>query len=204
VYGKLLTPVKQRPSASLAIIAGGRGSRLGLQPKGLIRLGNTTIVEHLLAVSPVHCCLINSNEAEPYAFLGLPIVGDVMPHRGAPGGVLTALLMAPTEWVLIAGCDMPYVTRDVMERLVAAAGPAVDVVCCARGGRLEPLLGLYRRALWAEWLQRIAAAKPPALRALVQGMRCTVLPVDDDSLLTSVNTPADLLQLRRTARAATN
>lgn len=200
VYGNLLTPVKPGPDATLVIVAGGRGIRLGTVAKGLIRLGDSTIVEHLLGESPIPCAFINSNTAETYQGLGPPIVGDVVGGRGAPGGVVTALAMASSEWVLVLGCDMPNVTRAVMTQLLEARSPTCDVVCGERRGQLEPLLGVYRRSLVHQWAPRVfegSAQNVPGLRALLREARTTLVEVGDDSVFESVNTAADLRRIRR-------
>jgi molybdopterin-guanine dinucleotide biosynthesis protein A len=178
---------------TVAVLAGGKGRRLGGAPKGLIRFGGQTVMERILAALPDRAAtVVIANDPGPYASLGLPILGDVDPDRGAPGGVVTALAVSGTPWTLVVACDMPHVTRAAMETLLAARAPGVDVVCFERRGDLEPLLGVYRRTLLAPWAA--ALASNPSLRGLVRSARLATLHTPSDLLLDSLNTPRDLAE----------
>jgi molybdopterin-guanine dinucleotide biosynthesis protein A len=177
--------------ATVAILAGGVGRRLGGVAKGLIRIGNQTVIERTLEQLPARAAtLLIANAPGPYAFLGLPIVGDIEPGRGAPGGVVTALAASATPWTLVVACDMPGVTREAMEALLAARSRDVDAVCFERQGGLEPLLGVYRRTLLPGWAGALAGN--PSLRGLVRAARLAALPAPSEALLDSLNTPGDL------------
>jgi molybdenum cofactor guanylyltransferase len=202
VYGSHDTSVKGGPSPTVAIVAGGNGSRLGFRHKGLIPVGETTLIEQLLAEAPAGPRWVVTNSAEAYAFLDVPLVADLVPGRGAPGGVVTALCVAQTEWVVIAACDMPNVRSSEFLRLLEARTAEVDVVCFARAaatsrvepGRaepaFEPMLGVYRASLGRQWLpQLVTPGRAPSLRALVDASRLKTLEVFDDTVLDSLNTP---------------
>jgi len=181
----------QRQAPSVAILAGGHASRLAGVAKGLIRIGNQTVLERTLAALPDRAqTFLVANEPWPYAFLSLPIVGDVAPGRGVPGGVVTALAASATEWTLVVACDMPFVTREAMEALLARRRPGLEAVCFQRQGELEPLLGVYRRTLLARWAAALGGN--PSLRGLVRSAHLEALPAPTDDLLDSLNTPADL------------
>lgn len=185
-----MVPVKEGAALTFVVQAGGQGSRLGGVAKGLIRLGGERIVDRLLALGAEWPRWVVANAPAAYDDLGVPVVADVVPGRGAPGGVVTALAVADTEWVLTVACDMPFVTRAAIDALLAAAGPDVDVVCFERGGRLEPLLGLYRRALLADWAAKLDGQ--PSLQGLIRAARHRALTPDDPRVLDSLNTPEEL------------
>jgi molybdopterin-guanine dinucleotide biosynthesis protein A len=132
---------------------------------------------------------------EAYEFLDVPVVADLVPGRGAPGGVVTALCLAQTEWVLVMACDMPNVTGVEITRLLAARSDELDVVCFARAPSFEPLFGVYRASLGRAWLPRLS--DEPSLRALVDSVRVKALPIFDDSVLDSLNTPEQLAAWRQ-------
>jgi molybdopterin-guanine dinucleotide biosynthesis protein A len=172
------------------VLAGGRGQRLGGLTKGLLRVGGLTLVERVLLAAPPGPRFISANQAEPFDFLDLPVVADLEPGRGAPGGVVTGLAMAATEVVLVVACDMPNVTRQAIDQLLAAWSDEVDVVCFERRGALEPLLALYRRSLVHRWRPLLAAN--PSLRGLIRAVRVGLVQAEEEALLDSVNTSADL------------
>lgn len=189
------------PDVTLAVIAGGRGERLGGVAKGLLTVEGQPVLARVLALGPLMGdVLLVANVPAPYAGFGLRTLGDVYPGRGAPGGVHAALVGARTEWVLAVACDMPFVTEAAVRVLLEARAPEVDAVCFQVAGRLEPLLALYRARLAAPWGQALEAGQP-SLRALLEGGQARLLPeaalrAVDPSLraVVSVNTPEDLVR----------
>jgi molybdenum cofactor guanylyltransferase len=177
------------------IIAGGKGERLGGVAKGLLRVGETTVIERTLAQVPPGSQFINANQTEPYEFLGIPIVGDVLPNRGAPGGVVTALAVCPSQWVLALACDMPRLTAESLTRLSqeAAGNGEAEVVCFERAGDIEPLVAFYRRSLLHRWAG--ALESNPSLRGLIRSARLKALKCPDPRELDSVNTADDARRL---------
>ncbi|XXF78056.1 molybdenum cofactor guanylyltransferase [Myxococcaceae bacterium GXIMD 01537] len=186
---------------TLAVVAGGRGERLGGVAKGLLEVGGRTVLERLLELAPwlgFGDVLLVANDAAPYARFGLRTVADVFAGKGAPGGVHAALKHARTPWVLAVACDMPFVRPEAVRLLFEARGPEVDAVCFSVSGRWEPLLAVYRAALAGPW-GRVLQVEEPSLRALLSQSRTRVLPEDvlkqvdpEARSVVSVNTPEDL------------
>jgi molybdenum cofactor guanylyltransferase len=187
------------PDVTLGVIAGGRGERLGGVAKGLLEVEGRPVLARLLELGR-RCgdVLLVANEPGPYARFGVRTVADVVRGRGAPGGVHAALVGARTEWVLAVACDMPFVAPEAVRVLLGERGPEVDAVCFTVGGRVEPLLGLYRRTLADPWGEALKAEEP-SLRSLLSRCRTRLLPEEalravDAELrsVLSVNTPEDL------------
>jgi molybdopterin-guanine dinucleotide biosynthesis protein A len=189
VYGSHDTAVKSGSATTLVVLAGGRGIRLGGLAKGLIRLRNgETVVERLLRLAQGPA-FVSTNHPEWYERLEVPLVADVVPDKGAPGGVVTGLAVAPTEWVTIVACDMPFVTAQMLSMLHARRHAGVDVVCFTRGGQLEPLVAVYRRELCFDWAPRLDGN--PSLRELVSSVRLESVESDEPARLLSLNSPDD-------------
>lgn len=186
---------------TFAIIAGGRATRLGGVKKPRIRIGGTTIFERQAALARGFAgLLVNANERPDWPLpSGTIVVADAIRDCGAPGGVHAVLAAARTEWVLVVGGDMPFVSRAAVDRLMREKDDAVDGVCFEVGGRLEPLLGLYRSAMAAPWARLLG--RQPSFRELLSGFRARFLPegelrrVDPDlRSVVSLNEPADLVR----------
>jgi molybdopterin-guanine dinucleotide biosynthesis protein A len=91
--------------------------------------------------------IVTTNRPEDYRFLGLPLFPDLIPGRGALGGLYTALSSASCEAVAVVACDMPFASPLLLEaanRLLVREG--ADVVIPDSGSGLEPLHALYRPA----------------------------------------------------------
>ncbi len=178
---------------TLGLIAGGKGTRLGGVAKGLLEVNGRPALEWLLRLRPACAgALVGTDDAAQYARFGLPTVADVEPGRGAPGGVVSLLLAAPTPWVFVVACDMPFVDAAVLDALVAGVDDGVEVVVPSRAGRFEPLAALYRSRLGPPWRAQLAGN--PSLQRLIEGVphRAVVLP--DAAKLDSLNTPDDLVR----------
>jgi molybdopterin-guanine dinucleotide biosynthesis protein A len=96
---------------------------MGGTPKGLLRVGGEPIAARTIALflRRFGKAIVVANEPAPYAALGAPVIPDVLPGRGAPGGVHAALAAATTPWVFAAACDMPFLD----ERAIAFSRRAV-------------------------------------------------------------------------------
>lgn len=145
-----MTPL--RTDITGAILAGGRGRRLGGVDKGLVEFADRPLIEHALAaLAPqVRTLLISANRnRERYAVYGFPVVGDATGDYAGPlAGMLAAMQVARTEFVLTVPCDCPAPPRDLAARLHAAliehhadAGVAHD------GARVQPVFALIRCSL---------------------------------------------------------
>src|SRR5262249_20248792 len=122
------------------IQAGGRSARMGGQPKALIELGGRPIITRVLAaLAPaVDDVLLVTNTPELYAFLALPMVGDVYPDHGALGGIYSGVEAAAGQAALTVACDMPFLHPDVL-RLVASRAGEGGVVIPRTGSPLDAL-----------------------------------------------------------------
>ena len=140
------------------ILAGGAGSRLGGQDKGLVPLAGKPLIEHVLPRLQPHVAhvLISANRNQQtyrdYATAVLPDAPD-LPEEGGPFvGIATGLRAAPTPWVVVAPCDTPALPLDFVVRLAGAlrreAGPLVAVAVTE--GQRHPICMLLHRALSAD------------------------------------------------------
>jgi molybdopterin-guanine dinucleotide biosynthesis protein A len=107
-------------------------------------------------------------------------------------GVTQALALAGRRPVLVCAGDLPFVTPELIRRLVQAdPGSAPAVVACARGV-VQPLLGCYQpRAL----ALLAGAARAPNVGVLdtVAAIGPALLEADDPDELFDVDSPDDLL-----------
>lgn len=189
------------PEASLAILAGGAGTRLGTLPKGLLRLQGRTFLDRLLDLHPAFSeAYVVASDGAAYAGLGVKIVPDVIEGKGAPGGVHAALQHAKTEWVFVSGIDLPLLTVPVVAQLALQLDEASDVVCYSVAGRFEPLAAFYRRSLVEPLGEQVKA--DGSLQEFIASVRVKALNerelkrVDPGGqALINVNTPEDLARI---------
>jgi molybdopterin-guanine dinucleotide biosynthesis protein A len=132
---------------TLVIQAGGESRRMG-QDKGLSPFLGKTLVERVLD-RVAHLAgevLLTTNRPEGYLFLGLPLVEDAIPGRGALGGLYTALQAASQPLVAVVACDMPFASPQLLgfERDLLLEG-GYDAVIPRTVGGTEPFHAVYRK-----------------------------------------------------------
>ena len=116
-------PAAERVAA--VILAGGEGRRMGGADKGLLEYQGRPLIDWALtALAPqVDDVLISANRnLDTYAAYGHRVLPDTLP--GFPGplaGVLAALDVVRTDWLLVAPCDTPHLPADLAQRLLVAA-----------------------------------------------------------------------------------
>jgi molybdopterin-guanine dinucleotide biosynthesis protein A len=144
---------------------------MGGTPKGLLRTPTgETIVDRWRGTFDalgIPCVLVGAHDA--YASLGLASVDDEPPGIGPLGGLVALLVRAGTGAAIAVACDMPYVSRALVERLVRA--PSTQPVVAPRhDGRWEPLFARYDPPRVLPVARRRAAAGIRALQGLLNEM----------------------------------
>jgi len=181
------------------ILAGGRATRMGGADKGLLRLGNDTLLGHVIArLAPqVAGLALNANgDAARFASYELPVLSDpIEGYVGPLAGVLAGLDWAADQGashVVSAAADTPFFPCDLVPVLLEAAenSPAGLALAASPGGR-QPTFGLWPTALRDD----LRTALNAGLRKIVlwtDNHGGTVAKFPNDAAFFNVNTPDDL------------
>src|SRR5262249_10036880 len=102
-----------------AILAGGRGTRMGGRTKAFLSIEGRRIIDRQLEVlRPLFGEIwISANMKEPFAELGLPIVADAVADSGPLGGILAVLEATDAPRVFFVASDMPFILSDAVRLL---------------------------------------------------------------------------------------
>jgi molybdopterin-guanine dinucleotide biosynthesis protein A len=184
-------------SVSAAIMAGGKSTRMG-QDKAWIELDGEPLVARVAGVlaQVADEVIVVANDPR-YESLGLRVVRDRWPAGGALGGIATGVGAATYDTVLVAACDMPFLSAEVWRILLGHIGEA-DVVIPKIGGEYETLHALYSKACVPHMARSIAENR---LRVISFFEAVRVLAVEEPELravdptlraFTNVNTPEEL------------
>ena len=117
------------------------------QDKALMPFLGRTLLERVMKrVSSLGDDLfITTNHPSKYQGYGVPLFRDVMPGKGALGGLLTALSSAQNPFLVVVACDMPFVNRDLLALAVdRLQSHHVDVVIPHTKKGYEPFHAAYR------------------------------------------------------------
>ena len=151
----MMLPEKNNITA--VILAGGRGSRLGGQDKGMLELNGRPLIEYILdAVTPqVKTVIINANRNHQfYAGYGYPVVSDdIKNFQGPLAGFAAALSACTTNFIMTLPCDGPSVPADLAHRLCKAViDNEAEIAVAHDGQRLQPVYALMPCSLLASLL----------------------------------------------------
>lgn len=125
------------------VTAGGRSSRMG-RDKAWLELGGLTMIGRVIAAlsSVASKVSVIANSAD-YEELGLPLYRDSNESVGPLEAIRTALANSRGRRVILVGCDMPFVTPELLTYLLDAMGDHQAVVPESAARTLEPLCAVY-------------------------------------------------------------
>jgi molybdopterin-guanine dinucleotide biosynthesis protein A len=129
------------------ILAGGASSRMGTDKAALLLDGETFISRTSRTLGAVAKRVSVVSSHDDHIAFGLPVVRDLRAGAGALGGLHAALSACQARWALIVSCDLPFVTAQLLARLVSFASADFDAVAPLQpDGRPQPLCALYSTA----------------------------------------------------------
>ena len=127
----------------------------------------------------------------------LKIVRDITSGKGPLIGIYTGLCASAYPLSFVVACDMPFVRRALVERIIAMA-PGYDVVIPRRPQGLEPLHATYAQSCIGhiESLMKIGRYKIDSLLEMVKVRYLEeneIKSIDPEGVsFFNINTPADL------------
>jgi molybdopterin-guanine dinucleotide biosynthesis protein A len=186
------------------ILAGGRATRMGGGDKCLRAVAGRRLIDHVidrLAPQVAELALNANGDPARFAEFGLPVLADsVADHPGPLAGVLAGLDWAAARGapaIVTAAGDTPFLPRDLVARLVAAAGPEGLALAASPDaeGRVQrhPTFGLWPVALRED----LRAALAGGLRKIVlwtdaHGAGTAVFDSAPFDPFFNINTPEDV------------
>ena len=188
------------------ILAGGRGSRMGGVDKGLQAFGDAPMVAHAIRrLAPqVASLAINANRnLEEYGRFGLPVwPDDLTGFEGPLAGMQTGLARCPTEYLLTAPCDSPFLPADLALRLgdaLAAQDADLAVAVTGEGAtrQAHPVFCLLKVALLPE-LTAYLEGGGRKIDAWTKTLNAVAVRFDDEDAFRNINTMEELNRHMRT------
>lgn len=182
------------------ILTGGRSRRLGMDKATLTFAGRPLALRVAEVLQQFTSSLwLVTNYPVLHAVLGLPLLLDLYPGRGALGGLLTAMILTQADYFLLAPCDTPFLQPTFLAGLVAEIRHRQWLAVISQSSRgLEPLPGLYHRSLQPR-LEKQLRQGDLRLRQLLSGSQTRLLtPAEvqahdpEELSFFNLNTPEDL------------
>lgn len=183
------------------ILSGGGNRRMG-KNKAFLRIGGERLIDRTVRLFQAIFEQVIIVTASPLDYLDqkATIVTDILPEKGALGGLYTGLFFASTERVFVAACDMPFLDRAFLEYMIRQAAE-YDIVVPAPPDGLQPLHAIYsRRSLPV--IRSLLDRNRLQIKELYPSQRLLKIPPEvllsfdpEGRIFLNVNTPEDLRKL---------
>lgn len=198
---------------SIVIQAGGQSTRMGEDKALKPFLGRPLIQRVIDRLNPIADELIvTTNRPEQYSFLNLRLVPDLIPDRGALGGLYTALASATGDLVAVVACDMPFASSNLLQtasRLMVEE--EADVVIPESPEGLEPLHAVYRRITCVPAIEGAIAADKWKVISWFPEVKVRILKPDEIKVIDpsglcfwNLNTPEEFAEAEQRARPSSH
>lgn len=128
------------------ITAGGKSSRMG-RDKGLIEISGKPMILHIMEMlkkNNFFFSIIANSDA--YDKWSAPMVRDIIPGKGPMGALHTAFHYSDKKYILLLGCDSPFLPPAAIHRLIANTEVNFITVAKTRD-TIHPLQAIYPASL---------------------------------------------------------
>ena len=133
------------------ILSGGRSSRMQGEDKGLILLNDKPLISYVADVvnSKVVRLLISANRnIDAYQKYGEVISDELSDFQGPLAGIVKAMSVVSTPYLLVLPCDSPLVNEIVIDRLIQCmTDKDMDICVAGDGVRIHPTFALIKTSL---------------------------------------------------------
>jgi molybdopterin-guanine dinucleotide biosynthesis protein A len=189
------------------ILAGGFSTRFG-QDKGLVRLADKPLINHILdgiaGIIDERILVVSTKaQAENYARvvgLDVDVCVDEMEIHSPLVGALTGFKKVSGDYAILLSSDTPFVSRDVLSLMLALCVGKNAVIPRWPNGYTEPLQGIYQAQLSLKAAKNALKDGKLNMQSMIDKLRrvryisTLVLQQFDPELKTffNINTPLDL------------
>jgi len=183
---------------TLAVLAGGRGERMG-KPKSLLRIGDQPILSYLLERfawrGPTMLVTSPGREKPPGAERFDLEVIDPAEGMGPVRGLMTAFGNLKTEMMVVASVDMPLIAKEQLLWLMDKMQSKPDAWgLMIQREQAEPFPSIFRKSR-----AQSVCHNNKSMRSLTSTLGFAVLPAPENwptEIWTNLNAPADLTAFR--------
>ena len=165
---------------TLAILAGGKSSRMNYNNKALLSYKEKKFIEYIIEAGKDYKeIIIISNNLQEYKGFNLRVVEDIYKGNGPLSGIHSALINSTTDKVLCIACDMPLITKDTLN-IIGNYDREYDVLVPSVNERLQPLCGIYSKNIIPK-LEEAIKENNNKLQLLIKSFDLKVIEGDDKS-----------------------
>jgi molybdopterin-guanine dinucleotide biosynthesis protein A len=127
------------------ILSGGKSVRMG-ENKAFIEIDGVPIIHRIynLFKELFQEIIIVTNHKELFLNFNSKIYTDLLPNKGALGGLYTGLFFSNFSYSFCVACDMPFINKSLVQYLIKNIEDYDVIVPLAKDG-LQPLHAIYSK-----------------------------------------------------------
>lgn len=135
----------QKHEISIAILAGGKSSRMKGNDKGLMEFNSRSVLSRIIGLANEYSSdvfVIANNNIDSYRLIHEPVYSDILDDfQGPLSGIYTALNKSKNKKIIVLPCDGPFIKTEYFQRLISYdRKERIQVV--KTGNRLQPVYAL--------------------------------------------------------------
>ncbi len=185
---------------SAVILAGGKATRMGGNDKGLVEIKGQPLVKVISSQiqNQVSELLVNANRnLAIYRQLGFDVVEDgLSDYQGPLAGMLAALKVISTDWLITLPCDGPYVDTNYVQKMKTAVESDIPSIAVASDGdRLQPVYALIHKNLTPSLEAYLHSGERKIDRWYANVGFSEVVFSKPSNMFTNLNTPEELANI---------
>lgn len=141
------------------ILAGGKNRRIGTN-KAFLVVNGSRIIDRTVGIFKDIFAEVIIVTNDPLAYLGqnVTIVTDILPEKGALGGLYTGLFFASHSRAFVCACDMPFIDAKFIEYMIRQIG-SYDIVAPDAGDGWQPMHAIYDKKCLPEMKSQLDRGK---------------------------------------------
>lgn len=179
---------------TLAILAGGKSSRMNYNNKAFLSYKDKTFIEHIISCGKDYKeVIIVANDESLYKRFNLRIVKDLYIGNGPLCGIHSAIKNSSTDKVLCVACDMPLINENILNTLGNYKGD-YDVLVPKVDNRLQPLCSIYSKDI-LEDIECSLNKNENKLQKLITSLDYKIIEGFEAFEFSNINTPEEYKDL---------
>ncbi len=127
------------------ILSGGKSARMG-ENKAFIEIDGVPIIHRIYSLFKelFQEIIIVTNQKELFSNINSEIYTDLLPNKGALGGLYTGLFFSNFSYSFCVACDMPFINKSLVKYLIKNIEDYNVIVPLTKDG-LQPLHAIYSK-----------------------------------------------------------
>jgi molybdenum cofactor guanylyltransferase len=183
------------------ILAGGAGTRFnGIMKPKIVVDGETILSRTLSVISSLfdEIIIVTNNPEEFKEFRNYKIVRDEFLHVGPLGGIHAALKASSNDAIFVFAGDMPFLDKELINRLISVFRDAsCDVLIPRIGEFIEPLHSIFSRSVTETLEDYLRHTEDFAVRDFIKHLKVKYLEFtgteENKKAFANINSASDII-----------